>query len=98
MVYLITYSRADKSKKNLRKSFANVIVKTFENQSRVKILHWAVSEEQHHIDTESHVHNSTHYHMAIKLNKKFSILKASWESKLLLNQLIKHTTVLTSMW
>ena len=60
-VYLITYSQADLEKFPTRKSFAEVVVSSF-NSIDTTVEHWVCSKEPHQ-------RKGYHYHMAVKLNR-----------------------------
>lgn len=68
LVYLITYSRADLDKVSSRETFAMIIANAFQQVAQVEVNHWVVCKESHAETSESE--NSTHYHMALKLNKR----------------------------
>ena len=68
-MYLVTCSRADLSKVPTRQTFAEIVVKAFEQLDVAKVVHWVVSQENHD-DNETEQAFGTHYHMAIKLTRR----------------------------
>lgn len=62
MVYLVTYSQADKEKVASREAFAQLVVDAFSSQTTANALQWVCSEEEHQ-------NGGTHYHLAVKLDK-----------------------------
>ena len=61
-IYLITYSQCGESGLD-KKGFAELVVKSWNECCRSKVLQWVVSEEMHH-------DGGKHFHMAVKLDKR----------------------------
>ena len=82
IVYLVTYSHADLSKVPTRQSFANMVVKAFEQLDVAKVSHRVVGQENHH-DKEVGGPFGSHYHMAVKLTRRarWSRVRARLESE-----------------
>lgn len=62
-VYLITYSRADLTIVESKNDFANLVTGAITRATPARVTHWSVGEEQH-------LDGSTHFHMAIKLDRQ----------------------------
>ena len=60
-VYLVTYSQANTTKFPTRRSFAEVVVRSFSQRSET-VLQWCCAQENHQ-------RSGVHFHVAIKLNK-----------------------------
>ena len=69
LVYLITYSRADKRKVGNREAFASIVQNAFEVLDVARIEHWVVSEEEHEDEGKLSAF-PTHFHMAVKLTQR----------------------------
>ena len=63
VVYLVTYSQAEKAKVGNRERFSEIVLEAFNETGSVNnfVIQWVCCEEKHK-------DGNTHFHMAVKLN------------------------------